>query len=228
MNWPFPLQRRRDRGEDHPKQGTSTMKLLLVRHGLTDWNIAQRFQGHTDVPLNEAGRRQAEALANRLAGASIDAIYASDLKRAGETARIIAARHSCAVTTDPRLRELGFGRWEGATYDEIQQRDPAALTRWETNVQDVSPPGGETLNQLAQRVRSILADLRRMHAEETTLLVAHGGSLQVLLCLALGLPIGMYWQFHIASASLSEVICTPSGGTLDLLNDSCHLEGAGP
>jgi|SRR5271157_266622 len=202
------------------------MRLILVRHGLTEWNSSGRFQGHSDIPLSEMGRQQAEALAARLSSEHIHTIYASDLERAQATARIIAARQQCTPTSDAHLREISFGAWEGLTYDEIRRRDPAALSRWEANGQEVTPPGGETLGQLVWRVQPAMDEIRARHVDETVLIVAHGGPLQVLLCLSLGLAPSMYWQFHLAPASISEVAFWPAGAMLNLLNDTCHLNGA--
>ncbi|MBI4759502.1 MAG: histidine phosphatase family protein, partial [Chloroflexi bacterium] len=102
------------------------MRLLLVRHGETDWNAEERYQGTTDVPLSAQGRAQAQALTSRMAGEVLDAIYASDLQRAWQTAEVIAAPHGLPVRPEPRLREIDFGAWEGLTFDEIRQRRPAA------------------------------------------------------------------------------------------------------
>jgi alpha-ribazole phosphatase len=200
------------------------MRLLIARHGLTTWNSEGRFQGQTDISLNNTGRRQAIALANRLAREDIDAIYASDLSRAWETALAIVAHHSCRLYAEPGLREMSFGDWEGLTYAEIQGRDAQLLKHWEADELNVSAPSGETLQQIATRVKSALERLIADHPDETVLVVAHGGALQVLLCQALGLPPQSYWQFHLDQASLSEVRIYPQGAILNLFNDTCHLE----
>ena len=202
------------------------MRLLLVRHGLTDWNAAGRYQGKTDIPLNDAGQQQAEALAKRLADVEIHAIYTSDLQRALQTAQTIAVPHGCAAIPEPRLREVSFGTWEGLTYDEIGQRDSAALKRWESRVLDVAPPGGESLIQVTTRVRPLLQGIQSRHINKTALVVAHGGPLQILLCLALGLSPEKHWQFALAPASVSEVSFYPAGAIVNLLNDRSHLTGA--
>jgi len=194
-------------------------RLLLVRHGLTDWNSAQRFQGQCDIPLNEEGLRQAAALGERLAGEPLQAIFASDLQRAQATAQAITAYHTCPLVVEARLREISFGDWEGLTYTEIGICDPARLAAWEANILENAPAGGETLNQLAGRVQAVLDELLLAHEGETLLLVAHGGPLQVLLCLALGLPPEKYWQFHLSPGSLSEIAIYPQGGIVNLLNE---------
>jgi|JFJP01.1.fsa_nt_gi alpha-ribazole phosphatase len=199
------------------------MKLLLIRHGQTDWNLAQRFQGQSDIPLNEMGRKQAQALAERLSAEKFDAVYASDLQRATETAKIICASQ---IYPDPRLREVNFGDWEGLTYDEIKAKHPEPLAAWENDIFKSAPPNGETLEVLAVRVQSILDELRAKHQDQSILIVAHGGVLQTLICLALKLPPTMYWQFHLSTASLSELAFYPAGAILNLLNDTSRLPKA--
>lgn len=203
-------------------------RMLLVRHGETVWNAARRFQGATDVPLSERGRAQAgavaEALAERLAGEPLHAILTSDLQRAYDTAALIAERQSGKISPDPRLREIGFGDWEGLTYDEIQQRDPDTLARWLADCWQTTPNGGEPFGAFIARVRDLLEELRTRRAEETVLLVAHGGPLQVLLCLALGLQPQARWQFRLDPASLSELWLYQEGAILTLLNDQHHLK----
>ncbi len=201
------------------------MNLLLIRHGQTNWNLEQRFQGQSDIPLNETGRKQAAALAERLAAETFDAVYTSDLQRATETAKIICAS---PIHPDPRLREVNFGDWEGLTYDEIKAKHPETLAAWEADIFKNAPPHGETLEGLAERVQFILDELRAKHQDQRILIVAHGGVLQTLICLALKLPPTMYWQFHLSTASLSEVAFYPAGAILNSLNDTSHLPKSAP
>lgn len=203
------------------------MRLLLMRHAETDWVAANRFQGQTDVPLNTHGRRQAAALAHVMAGEAIHVLYASDLQRAWETAQaVVTVRpHAIPLQAEPRLREMHFGRWEGLTYDEIQQQEAAALAIWEGDLEHTAPPGGETLLQMAERVRAVYTNIRQAHAEQTVALVAHGGPLQVLLTCILGLPARDYWHFALAPTSISEVHFYDAGPILTRLNDTHHLRG---
>lgn len=201
------------------------MKLFLVRHGQTDWNLTRHFQGQTDVPLNQTGIQQVQQVAKRISAEKIDLIYSSDLSRAVETAKIIrAAGVKPTLQIDPRLREVNFGDWEGLTYNEIKEKYPDSLASWERDVYGSSPPNGETLEDLAKRVQSFLDDLLQKYTDEIVLVVAHGGVLQVLVCLALKLPPMMYWQFYLATASLSKISFYPAGAILSLLNDISHLE----
>lgn len=206
------------------------MNLLLVRHGQTGWNLKQRFQGQSGIPLNAAGRKQAQALAKRLAAESFDAVYSSSLQRAAETANIILrmSDRSPGLHLDPRLREVNFGDWEGLTYDEIKAKHPKALAAWEADIFKNAPPHGETLEELAVRIQSALGELRAKHEGQKIMIVAHGGALQTLICLALKLPPTMYWQFHLSTASISELAFYPAGAILNLLNDTSHLRQSPP
>jgi broad specificity phosphatase PhoE len=150
--------------------------ILLVRHGETDWNRARRWQGHTDTPLNDAGRAQARELAARLDPP--DAIVASDLTRARETAEILAGRFDIAVELDPRLREVDVGEWSGLTMAEVEERYPEGLQRrlaggtgWER---------GETYEQMGVRVLAALHDLAERH-DGTVVAVTHGGCVREVL-----------------------------------------------
>jgi len=198
-------------------------RLLLARHGQTAWNAERRYQGQRDVPLDQEGRLQADALARRLSDEPIDAIYASDLQRAWETAEAIAGLHGLAVQPEPRLREIAFGDWEGLTTGEIEEASPGSIVAWRDDPRHSPPPGGECLDQVMGRVGAAVADIAADHQDETVLVVAHGGTLRVLLCLALDLPPEALWRFRFDAASLSQVDLYESGSTLSILNDTAHL-----
>jgi broad specificity phosphatase PhoE len=144
--------------------------ILLARHGETDWNRQLRFQGHADQQLNETGRAQAEELAARLRNESIAAVYASDLRRASETAEIVAASMKLAVVVDPRLREIDVGSWQGRTRDEL---DGAG---WD----------GESYEGHRLRVVAALRSIAQAHPGDCVLVVAHGGTLRRVQEAALG------------------------------------------
>jgi len=157
---------------------------LLVRHGETDWNLAGRWQGHSDTPLNERGREQARELAKQLDG--VDVVYSSDLERARETAEILAEELGAEVHLDRRLRERGFGAWEGLTSDEIERRFAEGHRRWKAG-EGFGAEDAEAFDAFAARVQAFLADALRLHPEETVLVIAHGGSIRVIHALATGL-----------------------------------------
>ncbi|HVN62556.1 MAG TPA: histidine phosphatase family protein [Gaiellaceae bacterium] len=144
-------------------------ELLLVRHAETEWNREGRWQGHADPPLNEAGRAQAQALARSLVGERVDAIYSSDLRRAAETAEILAAALGLPVTTDPDLREIDVGSWSGLTREEVAVQFPD----WDTH-------DGETREALEVRVVAAVRLIAQRHPDGQVLVVTHGGSIRSL------------------------------------------------
>jgi broad specificity phosphatase PhoE len=158
--------------------------LLLVRHGETDWNRDGRWQGGSDTRLNEVGREQAEALAEQLDG-EIDVVYSSDLARARETAEIVAAKLGLEVRLDPRLRERGFGSWEGLTTTEIEERFADAHRRWLAG-EGAGADDAEAFEDFSARVEDFLSDVLRLHPGEEVLVISHGGSIRVIHALAAG------------------------------------------
>jgi 2,3-bisphosphoglycerate-dependent phosphoglycerate mutase len=158
----------------------------LARHGETDWNRDLRWQGHADPPLNDVGREQARVLAESLAATGLTAVYSSDLRRAFDTAGIVAARLGLPVTVDPRLREIDVGSWEGFTLAEIADASPEAVVRWEQHGEHTWE-GGETHDQMFARVRAAVRAIAERHDGEEVLVVAHGGPIRALKALAAGL-----------------------------------------
>ncbi|MBN2047781.1 MAG: histidine phosphatase family protein [Anaerolineaceae bacterium] len=157
-------------------------ELWLVRHGQTDWNIVERYQGQRDVPLNEHGLAQARALAVELKDATFSAIYASDLQRASKTAQIVAEQLGMSVRQDPRLREIKQGEWEGKYYSEVHG------TFLEKGV-DLCPPGGESVQSLAARVAEAADAIAEAQGDGPVLVVMHGLALATLLCAAQNRPL---------------------------------------
>lgn len=200
------------------------MKLLLTRHGQTDWNIAGRYQGQSDIPLNQTGWSQAEGLAKRLSTETIHAIYSSDLSRAKDTAQAIAKFHQIEIQTDSRWRELSFGDWEGMNYKAMSAHSPDIFSKWMIDPQHISTPNGETLYELSERVKSTFDEIKNKHNDQTVLVVSHSGTLQALLVTLLSVDLNRYWQFKISQASLSELNVFQDSVTLNLLNDTYHLQ----
>lgn len=162
-----------------------TTRILLARHGETDWNRAGRWQGHADPPLNDLGRRQAETLAQQLAQSAVAAIYSSDLRRAAETARIVGDRLGLPVTENPALREIDVGSWSGFTRDEVRKRFPEGYARW---LAGEIGHDGETREALTRRVVGAVEAIAHEHPDETVLVVAHGGVIRALRRHAAGDP----------------------------------------
>jgi len=159
-----------------------TTWVTLIRHGETDWNAEGRWQGFADVPLNESGRDQARQAAEGLRRAKIDRIITSDLLRAQQTAQIINAVLAVPLHTDPRLREINVGMWEGMTAAEIEQQYP---TEYAQNRRlpytEMYFPGGESRAELAARSSSALGELVAMYAGEHLLVATHGGTIRMIL-----------------------------------------------
>ena len=160
-------------------------RILLARHGETEWNRLGRWQGHADPPLNEQGRRQAAELAERLAGDGIAAIYSSDLARASQTARVVADRLGLDVAEDAGLREIDVGSWSGLTRAEVEQRFPEGYARW---LGGEIGHDGETREQLTRRVVGTVERIAAAHPEGTVLVVTHGGAIRALRRHAAGDP----------------------------------------
>ncbi len=147
--------------------------ILLARHGETDWNRDGRVQGHSDLPLNEAGRLQACALADTLAARPLTAVYSSNLARAYETAVAVAEPRGLEIRADPALREKFFGSWEGLTDVEIATRFPAAVRgQW---------GDGETTNEVSRRVLRAIERIVSAHGQGAVLVISHGGPIRAVL-----------------------------------------------
>ena len=204
-----------------------SQRLIIVRHGVTDWNREGRWQGRLDPPLSDGGRREARLVADRLA-ADPDLrparILSSTLARAAETAAIIGASVGGQIEPDARLVEIGAGEWEGRTHAELAASDGERYHAWRTTP-GYGPPGGEPIPEATERVRSLLADVT---ASETwpVLLVSHGGTLRILARLLLDLSAERAEAVDIDNASISSAVRTSSGmWRLERWNDELHLLG---
>jgi len=160
-----------------------TLRIGLIRHGETFWNRMGRWQGHAAVPLNEEGMQQARLLADYLSPQShlISAIYSSDLKRASDTAQVLANRLRKPLTLDARLREIDVGEWQGLTSDEIRAWDSSRFEQVQRDPFGAQRPGGESLNQVAERALAFLKELVQRHTEGYVLVVSHGGTIRTIL-----------------------------------------------
>ncbi len=176
--------------------------IRLARHGETDDNVEPlRFQGWTDTPLNDTGRRQARELAERVAGTGIASLWASDLSRARETAEIVGERIGMAPVLDARLREGARGRWEGHLMIDIEREEPELYAHWRRGGADFRFPGGESLLEHQQRVTEALAEI---HATGPlpALVVCHGGSIRVMLCAADPRGLDAFHTFEVPNVAV--------------------------
>jgi broad specificity phosphatase PhoE len=180
--------------------------VVLVRHGQTDDNLEPfRFQGFTDTPLNETGRAQAHAAAERIAGgAPPSVIWASDLARAWETAEIIGDAVGLAPRLDPRLREGNRGRWEGRLFSEIEREEPERYAAWRRGGANFRFPGGESLRDQQVRVAAAVAGVRAAGALPA-LVVCHGGSIRVMLSLDDPRGLDAFHEFDVPNLAMVAV-----------------------
>jgi 2,3-bisphosphoglycerate-dependent phosphoglycerate mutase len=159
--------------------------ILLARHGETDWNRENRFQGHADPPLNETGRAQAVELSAALEDEPLAAVYASPLRRAFETAELVAAPHDLVPVPVEALREVNVGSWQGLTRAEIEQRFPDQFARWLDYHEGWED--GESYEEMGRRVIAGLLELAAAHDGERILAVSHGGPVRAAYALADGI-----------------------------------------
>lgn len=199
-------------------------KLFLVRHGETSWNAGGRFQGHSDIPLTDRGKLQAESLANRLNKKKIDSFYSSDLIRAQETAEILAIPHKLTVHSMKELREINFGQWEGLTSQEIAENYSEISSEWWSNPLTTQIPSGEKLQDVVYRCKEAIAKIIEDQAGNNNVIVAHGGVIRVIVGSALGLDLNMFWKLRMDNVSLSIIeFHGRDKAILELYNDTCHL-----
>ncbi|TME69666.1 MAG: histidine phosphatase family protein [Chloroflexi bacterium] len=199
-------------------------RLVLIRHGQSTWNREHRIQGQLDPPLSEDGRRQAELLAARLARRTFAAHFASDLKRAFETAEIIGAAVGMRPVPEAALREIYLGEWEGLRTDEIAARYPEAWARWVEEPDWNIVPGGEREAEFDARVGQAIDQILAQHSRGDVLVVTHGGVIQVALHRVVGKPSRGLFPFRIQNASMT--VLERSGGRMVIsgVNDVAHLE----
>jgi broad specificity phosphatase PhoE len=198
-------------------------RLMIVRHGITEFNASGRFLGHTDAGLTDEGMRQVEKLRDRMAEEKFDAVYSSDLKRAMITAETICTGHQAEIIVCPELREINYGQTESLTFGEIKSRFPELAEAIRNFSPDMSFPGGETLQEFINRTLKFLYRLDLKANGPKILIVSHGGPIRTLLCELLGVGQGFWRTFRLDNASLSIVDTYPERAILSLLNDTSHL-----
>ncbi len=200
-------------------------KVLLVRHGETDWNRELRCQGHMDVPLNDAGLRQAHELAERLGSVPLAAVYSSDLQRALVTARTVAGPRRLSVTPLTALRERYMGQWEGLTLEDRRRLWPHLHVLWEQGERHVAGVNMEPYEDLTKRLRQVVNDAVKSHPGQTILMVTHGGCVACLLD-GLGVPRSERGPF-LRNCAVSPLVVGEAGWRLDgdFLRESARARG---
>jgi broad specificity phosphatase PhoE len=201
-------------------------ELVVVRHGRTAWNATGRFQGQTDVPLDDTGREQARGVAALLRGEHFARAIASDLGRARETAEIALAGQPPALEFDERWREMRFGSWEGLVWDEIVARQPDLATKSSTTPRFYTPPGGESFDDLCERIADALADIdARANDGDRVLVATHAGPLHALLRVALGNSEADALGVRFSPASVTRLALAPGSARIVDLNLTAPVPG---
>jgi probable phosphoglycerate mutase len=196
--------------------------ILLARHGETDWNRDNRFQGHADPPLNDTGRAQAAELAERLAGDELAAVYSSPLRRAFETAAAIAEPHGLEPVRLDALREVDVGSWQGLTRAEVEQRFPDQYARWLDHEQGWED--GETYEAMGERVVRAMLELAVAHEGQRILAATHGGPIRAAYANTQGVPHAEARRHGppVGNAYLVELTVEPGGRVI--LDEGAHGE----
>lgn len=196
--------------------------LFIIRHGETPWTKERRFQGSTNTHLTPRGKLQAQAIARALKPYGIDHLYASDLWRAQETAAFIGKGIKKKVVSDKRLRELGFGAWEGRTVVELLKDKKSRYPEW-CKGKRVTAKGAEPLASLQKRVGLFLKEVCRKHEGKKVAIVTHGGPVKIFLYEALKLPFRSLWSFRIEPASITILGIGDHFAQAFCVNDKAHL-----
>ncbi|GAB4170256.1 MAG: histidine phosphatase family protein [Rhodocyclaceae bacterium] len=201
-------------------------RICLIRHGETAWNAEMRIQGQIDVPLSEAGLAQARAAARRLRAERFDAIHASDLARARQTAQEIATVQGLPVQVSPWLRERRYGIFESLTYAQARERHPHEFARHARREEEFDFCGGESLREFAARVLAGMAGILARHAGQQVLLVTHGGVLDIVHRRASGKPLAAPRDFEIPNAAIHWIEAAGQRWSIVSWAQRDHLHGA--
>jgi len=199
-------------------------RIVLVRHGETEWNRVEHFRGRADVPLNETGITQAKRMAQRVATQWRPvAIYSSPLTRAVKTAEAVAWHFGLSVQAHPNLIDIDYGQWQGLTPSEAKERWPEVIDAWYNAPQGARIPGGETLDELRARAESTVKDLATLHEGQTIVLVGHTVINRILLLAVLGLGNDRFWRLRQDTCAINVFELENGTFTIVSLNDTCHL-----
>ncbi len=200
------------------------MKLYIIRHGQTAWNKEEVFRGTKDIPLNEVGLKEANALGEYLKKIPFDAIYSSPLTRATQTAEAVAQKIHTTPKIEPGLTDLNFGTWQGVSHEEVKRNFPDLYRTWRVAPEKTRFPEGESLQDVLNRVDTLLTRLLVEHPTHTVALFTHRVVCKVLLCRLLGLGLDHFWQIQQSTACLNRFHHSNGRWICELINSQCHLE----
>ncbi len=199
------------------------MRLILVRHGQTEWNAGGRYQGQSNVALSDTGRKQARFLAERFPVRQLDAIYTSDLDRAKETAECVGKRLGLTVCPEKAFRELSFGDWEGLTYQEISSRWPEEAEKLFTAPDELVIPHGETFQDLQKRALDKIYSLYEKHIDQTVAVFAHGAINKTILAGLMHIPLHYLWSLRQDNTAVNILRLDDGYVMVELINSTSHL-----
>ena len=204
------------------------MRLILVRHGETRLNRDGRVQGHGDVPLNLTGRAQAKAAAGALVGDQPFTLYASPLARALETAKIISESLRVPLTPLEGLEEVDAGELAGLTPQEMRERHPDFMTRWEEDPAKAKMPGGESVEEARDRAWPVVVSLLRRHPDETVVAISHGFKISAIVSRVLDMPPRHFLRLRQDLGAITRLELSQDHGVLLSLNETWHLRSIHP
>ena len=199
------------------------MRLILVRHGQTEWNAGGRYQGQSNVALSDTGRKQARFLAERFPVKQLDAIYTSDLDRAKETAECVGEKLGVSVRSEKAFRELSFGDWEGLTYQEISSRWPEEANKLFTAPDELVIPHGETFQELQKRALDKIHLLYEKHIDQTVAVFAHGAINKTILAGLMHIPLHYLWSLRQDNTAVNILRLDDGYVMVELINSTSHL-----
>lgn len=199
------------------------MRLILVRHGQTEWNAGGRYQGQSNVALSDTGRKQARFLTERFPVRQLDAIYTSDLDRAKETAECVGKRLGLTVCPEKAFRELSFGDWEGLTYQEISSRWPEEAEKLFTAPDELVIPHGETFRDLQKRALDKIYSLYEKHIDQTVAVFAHGAINKTILAGLMHIPLHYLWSLRQDNTAVNILRLDDGYVMVELINSTSHL-----
>lgn len=201
-------------------------KIYLARHGESQWNVLNKVQGQTDIPLTDKGISQAKLLGKRLVGENIEKIYSSDLSRAYETAQIIGKIINVEVETMKEFREINFGIWEGLSKKELLTTYKTEYDMWMKNPESLCLKGAETLVELQARamegINKIINSSKNRY--NNILIVSHGATIKTLILGLLGISLNNFKNLTLGNVGLSIIECRKYNRVLKLFNDMSHLK----
>lgn len=200
-------------------------KVYLVRHGQTEWNKKLTFRGRVDIPLNEAGHMEAQALSHALKDKNIEAIYTSPLKRSIETAQPVAKFFHLEIVPVQGLIDINYGDWEGLSFHEVKKRYGDQYKKWEKRPDLIRFPNGETLDEAKERSFRAFKNIVKESPDKSILIIPHRVINKILLCALLNIGNSHFWEIKQDTGCINLIEYAEDRFVLCTINDTCHLKG---